>query len=297
MRALLFKAESRAFRAFYDLAGLRPVSGRYLSGDAFRRLAQHRYEGITDRGSFRPDAVLDGDRVYCEAQLLPEFFTRVCPQVNAQFQLISHNGDLTIDARLSGMLPRNVVRWFAQNVAVRHERIVPIPIGLENRRLHTNGVIRDFDRLRRGLSASRKVNRILYGFTIGTNPSERVPCVEALQKSPLAVSQDRQDSRGYRRVLSRYRFVASPPGNGEDCHRTWEALYLNVIPIVKRTILSEYFADLGIPLMLVDDWNSLAALREEDLDRAYAELSTRFDHPALWMDFWISRIGNRSNRK
>ncbi len=29
-----------------------------------------------------------------------------------------------------------------------------------------------------------------------------------------------------------YSFWLSPRGNGIDCHRTWEALYLDVIPIV-----------------------------------------------------------------
>ena len=30
-----------------------------------------------------------------------------------------------------------------------------------------------------------------------------------------------------------FAFVASPSGNGLDCHRTWEALLLRSIPIVK----------------------------------------------------------------
>lgn len=30
-------------------------------------------------------------------------------------------------------------------------------------------------------------------------------------------------------------YVLCPKGVGEDCHRFWEAIYLNTIPIVKRT--------------------------------------------------------------
>ena len=288
MNGFLFKAESRAFRAFYRLTGLHPVSNRYLSGDSFRRLARRRYERGRAGPRFDPRSVSEGDCVYCESGLLPEFFATVCPEIRARFRLISHNGDLTIGPELAGALPANVTRWFAQNVAVRDDRIVPIPIGLENRRLHTNGVVRDFDRLRR--SSASKVNRILYGFTVGTNPAERVPCVEALRRCRVAVGMDRRDSRLYRRLLSGYRFVASPPGNGEDCHRTWEGLYLRVIPVVKRSILTESFAALGLPLMLVDDWSSLVTMRDEDLDRAYAELSPGFDHPALGMAFWASRV-------
>jgi hypothetical protein len=32
-----------------------------------------------------------------------------------------------------------------------------------------------------------------------------------------------------------YAFVASPYGGGPDCHRTWEALILGCIPIVKSS--------------------------------------------------------------
>ena len=38
-------------------------------------------------------------------------------------------------------------------------------------------------------------------------------------------------------LFQNFTFIYSPEGTGIDCHRTWEALYLNTIPIMKRNHL------------------------------------------------------------
>ena len=44
--------------------------------------------------------------------------------------------------------------------------------------------------------------------------------------------------------MVRHRSVISPMGNGLDCHRTWEALYLGVIPLVRGSPALNTFARL-----------------------------------------------------
>ena len=50
-------------------------------------------------------------------------------------------------------------------------------------------------------------------------------------------------------------FVASPHGCGLDCHRTWEALVLGCIPIVKRSKISVLFEEL--PVLAVNSWDDV----------------------------------------
>jgi hypothetical protein len=52
---------------------------------------------------------------------------------------------------------------------------------------------------------------------------------------------------------SRYRFGVSPPGMGYDCYRTYEMLYLGVIPIVK--LMDAYTHELfeGLPVIIVQE--------------------------------------------
>src|SRR5262249_31246542 len=145
----------------------------------------------------------------------------------------------------------------AQNCLVHHPRIVPLPIGLENRRLHWHGVIGDYWALRRRPRPKSRLGRILFGFAVGNNPAARGPAEAGLNDLPSAERCPPLNSRAYRRRLAEYGFVASPPGNGEDCHRSWEALYLRVVPIVKRSAATEYFRSLGLPFLIIDRWEEL----------------------------------------
>jgi hypothetical protein len=56
----------------------------------------------------------------------------------------------------------------------------------------------------------------------------------------------------FRKLILRSKYVLSPPGNGPDCHRTWEALYLGSTPVVHRK--SWAFSGHAIPALVVDSW-------------------------------------------
>ena len=45
--------------------------------------------------------------------------------------------------------------------------------------------------------------------------------------------------------------LISPPGAGVDCHRTWEILMLNTVPIVTNTSLFQLYEVL--PVIVVDE--------------------------------------------
>lgn len=66
--------------------------------------------------------------------------------------------------------------------------------------------------------------------------------------------------------MRRTMFVPAPAGNGLDCHRTWEALYLGCIPVVLR---KEYCGDDNWPVMVVDSWNELLSLNLLEIKKLY----------------------------
>jgi hypothetical protein len=264
-----------------------------LSGDGFRSLCAHHYETGSDR-PFDPRAVKPGDLVFCDAWLLREFLQGPAREISCPFSVISHNGDPNLDASILPLLPPNLHRLFSQNALVRDERVIPLPIGLENRRLHYNGVTRDFDVIRRKRVEKRP--RILSAFTVGTNQSVRGPAFAQLSASPFNDPAQRMNSRAYRKLAAPYMFIASPPGNGVDCHRTWEAMYLRSVPIVLRSSLTEHFAALGLPLCLVDSYAEAALWDEKKLRSVYEKLSPGFESKALWLDYWEWEIRSRLGR-
>ena len=64
------------------------------------------------------------------------------------------------------------------------------------------------------------------------------------------------DTRSYYRILSQFHFVLSPPGNGLDCFRTWDALAVGTVPIVKRQGPMDRMYD-KLPVLLVDKWDDV----------------------------------------
>jgi hypothetical protein len=280
-----FRIESELVRAWYRARRLRPSSEPFVSGDSFRALSNH----VLEPGSeIDPPSVRKGDILFVQASEIERFRKLLLPGVQQTFVLITHNSDVTIDARLLPLAndPR-ILHWFAMNLALKHPKMTAVPIGLENRCFHWNGVIADFRKLSR--QGGRKLNRILYGFTVGTNARERQPALDALAGSVLADPVSRVNSRAYRKLLVRYGFVASPPGNGVDCHRTWEALYLGVVPIVRRSMFYDHFPEL--PALFVDDWDEILGWNERFLEtqrEALAPLTG--SSPYLRFDYWASLV-------
>ena len=208
--------------------------------------------------------------------------------------LIVHHGDVNIGSDFQRLLDKSgCAHVFAQNCLVQDPRITPLPIGLEDQWRHNNGIVRDFVQLRR--EAIQKIPRIVNAFNLNTNPDERWPCYRSLWRHPLAVGLSAgTNSRLYRKFVTRYMFMASPPGNGADCHRTWEAMYLRIVPIVKRSVMTEYFQQLGLPLYLVDDWRELSSFTEERLVEIYEQLKHGFDSDGLWLPYWQDQFSQYS---
>jgi hypothetical protein len=55
--------------------------------------------------------------------------------------------------------------------------------------------------------------------------------------------------------MSKHKYILSPHGNGLDCHRTWEALALRCIPIMKTSPLDRMFE--GLPVLIVNKWSDV----------------------------------------
>ena len=110
-----------------------------------------------------------------------------------------------------------------------------------------------------------------------------------MRSTSLADGPQWTTSARYRASLAEYCFTLSPPGNGVDCHRTWEALYLGVVPIVKRSPFFEAFPEL--PALIVEDWREVAAWDEDFLRLSYDRLRPKIAScPYLWMDHWNREI-------
>ena len=221
--------------------------------------------------------------IYVYTQFLNNFFEKYFDELNDGTILISHNSDLGIHQDSLKYLESNKIKaWFCQNRETSHPKLFSLPIGLANSQWpHGN------QQLIKTIRDKNIVKDILVfkNFDINTNYGERVMCniVTANNGIPLSPPQSLDN---YWTTLSRSMFVISPPGNGIDCHRIWEALYLRCIPVVKKHEAFSQFTHL--PILFVDDWNEVTV----DFLTHKSKEFLNVDHiiPELEIDFWKEKI-------
>jgi hypothetical protein len=282
---LLTKGWSYIGRCFFSLQNPHPSSAPFISGDTFRSLADHRIDTLSDVSSVLP-LLKPHDLLFVASTILPTFIKTFWPQITVPVRLMTHNGDTNIDETYLSLLDDDRCElWWAQNALIKHPKLHPIPIGLENAWRFYHGAP-FFFRLAQRL-APPHIPRILYRFNENTNPTKRLSALKALQHCPIAdtISGFPTPPR-YLAILRPYFFVASPEGNGADCHRTWEAMTLGIIPIVIRTPMTQAFYDLGLPLCLIEDWSEVIAWTEQTAQDLYKALSPRFSSPFLTFEAW-----------
>jgi hypothetical protein len=202
-------------------------------------------------------------------------FARVAlPTMTEPFILITTDGDLSVPAELRPQTVAAIkahpmlVAWYSQNVDGSDPDIIQYPIGMD---FHTLRAWMTGPRLvailkRLGDAAPHASARPLRVFSdLSINPTEARreahAAIDGCEHVDVATSKVSQVNI-WRRYAS-YPFVMSAHGNGLDCHRTWEALCLGCIPIVKTSSLDPLYA--GLPVAIVDDWRQvrdIAQLRQ-----------------------------------
>ena len=274
-------------RRLNKLLKRRPASFPYLSGDTFRSMADHIWEA--GKEDLKPGEIIPGDVIFCQSHMLEALCERVLMHTSIPITLLLGNSDRNHTQSLGKLLAdAGAVKTFAQNLADYVPGVEPLPIGLENAWHSTNGRPKDFRANRK--NSQNRITRVMWAFNVETDPIGRKKAANDLVNVPTSDRLGLLTPKQHRSALTRYSFVASPPGNGLDCHRTWEAMYLGCVPIVLRSHMTQIYELMGLPVWVIDSFEELRDLTEEQLQARYVELSPKFETEAMWAKYWISRI-------
>ena len=262
----------------------------YLSGDTFRSFGDF----VIDKTNrfIDPENIKDGNIIFIAAhkEFLDFFFQNVHPKINAYYILITHNTDMSeFSQYLKYLDDNNIIAWLGSNLTLEHKKTFPIPIGLANKFWRHfrgfNGNTRIIDEAIK--NAPKKRDTLFYmNFNPNTNNKERETVLKTFSSKKFCYNAKRKPYLCFINDLARSKFVASPPGNGIDCHRTWEALHLGAIPIVSSTKLNKMYKNL--PVMIIDDWNTIT---EEFLNKKYKEIKGKnYKMQKLTANYWLKKI-------
>ncbi|CAF3777917.1 unnamed protein product [Adineta steineri] len=229
----------------------------FISGDTFRAFSDYIYDETRNDNL---STVKYGEIVFVKTDLLPSFFNSSFNSIREPFVLISHNSDYSAPGRYVKYL-RNpkILHWYVSNLNQTNlQKISPIPIGLANTRWPQGNL----DHITFAFKNHRKPwsyrTTFLYvNFAVGTNIVKRT---KALSKaSPIKnvqIMKEKITFETYLEQTGNAKFVLSPPGNGLDCHRTWEALLMGAVPIVLRSELDPLF--IKTRSIIIKDWSKLS---------------------------------------
>jgi hypothetical protein len=227
---------------------------------------------------FRVNESVDNNWWFCNPEFLEYFFRSLAP--TEPYVLFTHNSnvDRPVDRRFIRELGKpDLVAWFGTNVELRHPKLFPLALGVGN------PIKCDpYDLKRVQALALPKTELFEASFLVSTNAGVRTYCIEqtGIQPTPKTTQLE-----FFERLASSY-FVLSPNGNGVDCYRTWQALYLRTIPVVTRSLLSEAHADL--PMIVLDDW---AEFRSIDFSpELYRATWGDWDPAEIRLDRYLERI-------
>lgn len=262
----------------------------FIQGEKFVSLSDQIYSmahpGIEYnlyKNTFNIDTLKDNDTVYTNTHYVDDLI-KLLEQTTKQVILITHNSDKNITIEP----PRNVIKWYSQNVNIVHDRIESIPIGLENNRWFEK--LDKKSKMMNKLSESKNHKNLLYiNHNIDTNRKEREEPYRIFNNKDWITTEqgfNGQDFNNYMDNIYNHKFVLCPEGNGMDTHRTWECLYMNTIPIEKININNQYYTDL--PVCFVNGWEEIT---KEFLEKEYVRInSVKWNMSKLSFEYWRNRI-------
>lgn len=229
-----------------------------ISGDTFKKLCDLSFDEDGRNEFVIKNRIFKEPLVFIKTDYV---FSVIKELLKEPIRIVTHNSDYCIDEKFIDLLDnKNVIHWYAQNIAINHPKLSSIPIGIANSKW-AHG---DTQALQECINKNNKKTNLVYAnFTVSTNPRERNLCLEVTKRNGIDFVE-RLPFNQYLDGLSRSMFSISPNGNGIDCHKTWESLYLKTIPIVTKSINSIQYSDL--PILIVDKWSDLDKITlNEDL--------------------------------
>lgn len=275
-----------------------------ICGDEFKHQCNYEYH-LHSHSLADVSPPVSGRRVivFVQPEHVQQFLTERFPNLE-DYILLTHNSDHAIpEIANTEYLGGKVHVWFAQNnhsvkrvcgnSSAMLTPIVSLPIGIANPG-YLHG---DVAKIREYLSddswsLQQPRTHLLYmNFSINTCTAERRPLWERFQSSRFCLHQKAAlDFGAYLQEMSTCRFVLSPRGNGLDCHRTWEALLIGTIPIVRTSALDCLFERL--PVVIVQEWTEV---NEQFLKDKFEEICIRsknreYEFARLSFDYWWKQV-------
>ena len=188
------------------------------------------------------------------------------------------NDSVTIHTKFMEFIENDkIIHWFSQNCILpknTHKKLSQIPIGLAYHHLHNEDIEHE----------AKKI--------VSPMKQDRYEAITKIPKNLIFSEKDEVSRTISWNTQANYAFVVSPFGNGYDCHRTWEALILGCIPIVKTSGIDNLYDDL--PVLIVQDWADITEKLLSSVITVFKKKHEKgeFNYDKLRLEYWMDKINS-----
>ena len=255
-----------------------------------------------------------GSIYVCSAALM-QFIRTMLPRLTEPFVLVTGDSDLMIphdvfpteESFKAFISHEKLLHWFAQNLCILHPKMTSLPIGLDYHTMTSSPVWGPLSSCAeqeqtllackaRGKPFWEREMRCYANWHFSVNAKNRASVLRKEVMELLDPAVMEYESQPVPRKESwdnqaKFAFVVSPHGAGLDCHRTWEALVLGCIPIVKRSVPGIDALYENLPVLIVESW---ADVTPAVLKATILEMKEKtFCYEQLTLSYWSCRIRDK----
>lgn len=285
--------------AFFVL-GICADSSNFVTKWEFSKLCKFAYDPQTDSlmfplssrpggVTFDPSSVKVGDAIFLRGRNTDDFFKQIDPFIKEPYIVVSHGEykDAFQESYLRYLDNPKIIAWFGTHpCAIPHPKFYAIPLGIiptikrkeMSHKTKINNLLKEI--------TSQKKQKLAYANFNEKNDPERQLLKKILARKSFCFFGKRKPFMDYLKEMAQCKFTFSPRGFGIDCYRTWEALLVGSIPVIKSSHLDFMYE--GLPVLIVNDWQ---VINEDFLNKKYLEITSRqYDMSKLYREYWEQKI-------
>ena len=253
-----------------------------------------------------------GSLVYVVSSALKSWFREVYPiLVKEKKVIILVTGDSVLNSPL-GSLGINInefkklkeegviYHWFCQNCDIDfRDYVTPIPLGIDYHTLHKKNFWGEkkkhyiFQDINLNLISRKRFDdfhdrkfKLICDIHLNKgnfNKERQIAYQQSLNiKNSLFINKPYSRIKFWR-IMRNSQYIISPRGRGFDCHRTWEALALGVVPIIETSVNDILFK--GMPVLIVDSFKEI----NDDLLNNNMDFGA-FSLNKITLEYWVDFI-------
>ena len=243
-----------------------------------------------------------------------DFFINWFPKINVKIILVTNDGDnccptdlfYSYDDFIEFIENQKIIHWFSTNCTLKHPKLTIIPYGLDYHTMNNTTVHSKFGEKMTAIEQERDITLIINetipfwdrvikcyaNFHFSMNTRYGYDRKDAKQKIPEnLIHYEEQYIKRFDtwKNQTKYAFVISPHGYGLDCIRTWEALCLGCIPIVKTSSIDDLYTDL--PVLIINDWAEISNNLLIDTLQRFKNI--KFNYNKITLNYWLQLFSSK----